>query len=209
VPYFVRDADGIYRSDLLRQFDWLDHGFGGRHSVGWPPERHASLVQVHGATVIDAHQAGTLGEGDALTTSQPGLYVNVRTADCLPLLIADVRQRKVAAVHAGWKGTVARIAVRTILALQSDPADVWVAIGPGIRPCCFEVGEEVAREFGSAGRSSVDLFAVNERQLVDIGVPARQIAADAPCTKCNPDEFHSFRRDKQDAGRMHSAISIR
>lgn len=209
MPYLVRDTDGIYRAELLAQFEWLDHGFGGRDATGWPPERHASLDQVHGATIVEAYRAGSLGKGDALTTSQGGLFITVRTADCLPLLMADIRQRKVAAVHAGWKGTVARIAVKAVEAMRSDPADVWVAIGPGIRQCCFEVGEEVAREFGIAGRACVDLFAINLQQLKDIGIPTEQIALDAPCTKCNPDEFHSFRRDKQDAGRMHSAISVR
>jgi len=97
--------NGVYRSPLLRQFPWLDHGFGGRNALNWPPEDPASLVQVHGATVVQATEPGPLGEGDALTTGIPNLYVSVRTADCLPLLMVDVRQRKCAAVHAGWPGT--------------------------------------------------------------------------------------------------------
>ena len=200
---------GVYRSPILAQFPWLDHGFGGRHAPQWPPKHHATVVQVHGAAVVDAQEAGSLGEGDALVTGVAGLYLTVRTADCLPLLMVDARQRRVAAVHAGWRGTVAGIPVAAIQAMGSQPGDVWVAIGPGIGYCCFEVGDEVAREFGGSGRQCVDLFAYNRQKLLDFGVPTEQIAANAPCTQCSPAEFHSFRRDKAEAGRMHAAIAIR
>jgi YfiH family protein len=203
------EAAGVWRSPLLNQFAWLDHGFGGRHAGAWPPEPAAALAQVHGATVLTATTPGAQGEGDALLTAHSGIYLTVRTADCLPLLMADARQRKVAAVHAGWRGTVARVAARTVETLGGDPADVWVAVGPGIGACCFEVGPEVAREFGATGRCMIDLFAHNLQQLLEIGVPAAQIAGQAPCTMCTPAHFHSFRRDKQDAGRMHAAIALR
>jgi len=201
--------DGVYRSPLLTQFAWVDHGFGGRNALAWPPVHHAAVVQVHGDGVVSVDQPGSHGEGDALVTAAPGLYLSVRTADCLPLLMVDARQRRVAAVHAGWRGTVAGIPVAAIQAMGSDPADIWVAIGPGIGRCCFEVGDEVAREFGTSGRQWLDLFARNRKKLIDFGVPAAQIAAEAPCTKCRPEEFHSFRRDQAAAGRMHSAIAIR
>lgn len=203
------ELDGVYVSPLLRQFPWVEHGFGGRNARNWPPSHHAAVVQVHGATVLTANGPGSLGEADALTTSVPGLFVTVRTADCVPLLMVDVRQRRVAAVHAGWRGTVAGIPAAAIRAMGSRPADVWVAMGPGIGHCCFEVGDEVAREFGENGRRQIDLFAHNRNKLIDIGVPAAQIEAGAPCTKCTPGEFHSFRRDKERAGRMHAAIGIR
>ena len=207
------ETDGVYRAPLLGQFAWLDHGFGGRFGPQWPPNQwppkhHAAVVQVHGTLVITATEAGPQGEGDALITAVPGLYVTVRTADCLPLLMVDARQRRVAAVHAGWRGTVAGIPAAAIQAMGSDPADVWVAMGPGIGPCCFEVGDEVARQFGLAGRCYVDLFSYNRQKLIEIGVPDSQIAAEAVCTQCSPGEFHSFRRDKQDAGRMYAAIAV-
>ncbi|MBY0505781.1 MAG: peptidoglycan editing factor PgeF [Bryobacteraceae bacterium] len=199
---------GVYRSALLSQFPWLHHGFGGRDAADWPPVHHAAVVQVHGSRVVTASEPGSQGDADALVTATPGLYLSVRTADCLPLLMADVRQRRVAAVHAGWRGTVAGIPLAAVQAMGSRPEDVWVAIGPGIGRCCFEVGEEVAREFGRDGRQCIDLFEVNQQKLIDFGVPAGQIAAHAPCTKCTPGAFHSFRRDQAAAGRMHAAIAI-
>lgn len=202
------ETDGVYRAPLLQQFPWLDHGFGGRHAPHWPPQHHAAVVQMHGATVITATETGPQGEGDALVTGTVGLYVTVRTADCLPLLMVDVRQRRVAAVHAGWRGTVMGIPQAAIRTMGSNPVDIWVAIGPGIGPCCFEVGDEVAREFGKSGRQCIDLFAYNYRKLLEFGVPPQQIAAEAPCTRCRAVEFHSFRRDKAEAGRMHAAIAL-
>ena len=202
------ETAGVYRSPLLQQFPWLDHGFGGRHAAQWPPSHHAAVVQVHGATVITATEAGPQGEGDALITGKAGLYVTVRTADCLPLLMVDVRQRRVAAVHAGWRGSVMGIPQAAIKTMGSNPADIWVAIGPGIGPCCFEVGDEVAREFGQSGRQCIDLFAYNRQKLLEFGVPLHQIAAEAPCTRCEAGRFHSFRRDKAGAGRMHAAIAL-
>ena len=202
------ETAGVYRSPLLQQFPWLDHGFGGRNAAQWPPSHHAAVVQVHGATVLTAIEAGTRGEGDALVTDTAGLYVTVRTADCLPLLMVDVRQRCVAAVHAGWRGTVMGIPQAAIRTMDSNPADIWVAIGPGIGPCCFDVGDEVAREFGQSGRQCIDLFAYNRQKLLEFGVPLHQIAAEAPCTRCEAGRFHSFRRDKAGAGRMHAAIAL-
>ena len=93
-------SEGVYRSPLLEQFSWLDHGFGGRNAPHWPPQHHATVVQVHGETVVTVDSPGAHGEADALTTSTAGLYLSVRTADCLPLLIVDARQRRIAAVHA-------------------------------------------------------------------------------------------------------------
>jgi len=186
---------------------WLSHGFGGRYSSAWPPQHAAAAQQVHGDVVLRPSGLGACGEGDALIAAQPGLWVGVRTADCVPILLADRQQRCVAAVHAGWRGTVAGIAAKALAALASNPADVLVAIGPAIGVCCYEVGDEVARQFGRSGRVHLDLAAENRAQMLAAGVPASQIAWGAPCTRCDGD-FHSFRRDGVAAGRMVSAIVV-
>jgi len=208
-----RDASGIWRSTLLEPATWLEHGFGGRNSIGWPPEHAAAARQVHGSDVLRAGTAGNCGEGDALVTDVPGLWVGVRTADCVPILLADQRSRRVAAVHAGWRGTVAQVVVKALEELGASPVDVWAAIGPAIGRCCYEVGSEVAREFGQPvdgnGRAHLDLVAENRQQLERAGVPGGQIDAEGPvCTRCHED-FHSFRRDGAAAGRQVSAIRLR
>jgi YfiH family protein len=90
-------------------------------------------------------------KGDASITHRPGLLLAVQTADCVPILLVDPKKRAIAAIHAGWRGTLARIAAKTIGALQmqfgTNPRDLLAAIGPSIGPCCYEVGTEVATQF--------------------------------------------------------------
>jgi purine-nucleoside/S-methyl-5'-thioadenosine phosphorylase / adenosine deaminase len=89
--------------------------------------------------------------GDASITNRPGLLLAVQTADCVPILLVDPKKRAIAAIHAGWRGTLARIVTKTIGAMQmhfaTNPRDLLAAIGPSIGPCCYEVGTEVATQF--------------------------------------------------------------
>jgi hypothetical protein len=196
-------------SPLLTQFAWLEHGFGTRLSI--PRDGLSTLKQVHSATVLVADQpTGCIGEGDSVISEERGIFVSVRTADCFPLLLADARTRAVAAIHAGWRGTAAEIAIHTLRRMHdefgTDPKDVYAVIGPGIGACCYEVGEEVALQFGRKKAGPLDLAAVNRRQLLVAGMPGEQIDAVGSCTYCDAATFHSFRRDKEQAGRMISYI---
>lgn len=111
-----------------------------------------TLKQIHSDVihVFDSAPANTC-HGDAAITNRPGLLLAVQTADCVPILLADPRKRAIAAVHAGWRGTLARILAKTIGAMQmhfgSNPRDLLAAVGPCIGPCCYEVGTEVATQF--------------------------------------------------------------
>ena len=165
--------------------------------------------------------AGVLGEGDALLENAPGSVVAVKTADCVPILLVDPGQRAVAAVHAGWRGTVAEIVRHAIEHMRrefgSAPDAMHAALGPAIGPCCYEVGPDVAGYFpqdrldqaGRDGRARVDLVGANRRQLLAAGVPAAHIYTAGLCTMCLPAQFHSYRRDKQAAGRMFSFAGLR
>src|SRR5271155_5133574 len=137
-------------SAFLSALPWTTHGFGTRRPSA-VPENGSSVKQIHSNLVLLADQPGVLGEGDALITNRPGLAVSIRTADCYPILLADTRNRAVAAIHAGWRGTAARIVVETLRKMRVEfgtaPAHVMAAIGPGIGACCYEVGEEVSRQF--------------------------------------------------------------
>ena len=151
---FYKDPRQVYRSSELDALPWLIHGFGTRQSD--IPGRFANLAtvkQIHSAICVAAEgRCGVLGEGDALLEDQPGSAIAIKTADCIPILLVDQRHRAVAAVHAGWRGTVARIAARAVEAMRqrfgAEPRDLHAAIGPGIGKCCYEVGAEVAAEFG-------------------------------------------------------------
>lgn len=204
--------EAILTSPLLAQHEWLEHGFGTR---GGPLSQNgmASLKQIHSATCQIADQAGHAGEGDALLTRAPGITVSVRTADCFPILLADPVHRAVAAVHAGWRGTAAGVAAATLHKMRESfgthPHDVFVAIGPGIGACCYEVGEEVARRFGMETAGRLDLAAHNLRQLIEAGIPQSQIETLGACTFCRAERFHSWRRDGARAGRMISYAGIK
>jgi polyphenol oxidase len=171
----------------------------------------ARLKQIHSAVVLAAEHAGLAGEGDALVTSTVGVPVSIRTADCYPILLADTRNLAVAAMHAGWRGTAAQIVVRTIEQMRArfgtEAADLRVAIGPGIGECCYQVGVEVARQFGLEHAGKIDLAEINHRLLVDNGLTAAQIEVLGGCTQCDAHLFHSFRRDKETAGRMVSYVA--
>ena len=212
---FYRDPKNIYRVTQLDAFPWLLHGFGTRLAdIPACFAQLATLKQIHSASCVSAEgRAGILGEGDALLENQPGSVVAVKTADCIPVLLVDERRRAVAAVHAGWRGTVARIAADAVAAMGrrfgTRPEDLHAAIGPGIGKCCYQVGAEVTARFGGHGRGHIDLAAANRRQLEEAGVTGRRIYASNLCTMCRAGEFHSFRRDQDAAGRMYSFAGIR
>jgi YfiH family protein len=212
---FYKDPRQVYRVSELDSLPWLIHGFGTRRSdvPGWFANL-ATLKQIHSADCVAAEgRYGVLGQGDALLEDRPGAVVAIRTADCMPILLVDECHRAVSAVHAGWRGTVARIADGAVEAMHrkfgTEPRDLHAAIGPGIGKCCYEVGPEVAAQFGEHGRAHISLTEANRAQLLAAGVTPERIYASNLCTMCLADEFHSFRRDGEAAGRLYSFAGIR
>jgi YfiH family protein len=216
------ESDNVYRAEKLDELSWLEHGFGTRLSSEWPDHAGlATLRQIHSDKVLVADHSGVIGEGDALISDQPGLTLAIRTADCLPVLIADATNKAIAAVHAGWRGVVREVAPRAIEAMArqfgSRPEDLTVVLGPGIGTCCFEVGPEVAIQFARffperqdlSVRTRIDLAQAIVKQLRRIGVTPGQIGTCQLCTYCQSRSFHSYRRDGEAAGRMISAIGVR
>jgi YfiH family protein len=183
-------------------------------------ERHGRLFllkQVHGSAVRRAPWEGR-PEADAAVADRPGLLLGIETADCLPVLIADPRRGAVAAAHAGWRGTakgVARAAVDALRDGGSDPGDLVAALGPGIGPCCYEVGEELRVEFapeffrpGPRGKPHLDVRAANRAQLQAAGLRPERIHGVDDCTYCQAERYHSYRREGKSAGRMISFIGF-
>ncbi|HYO81720.1 MAG TPA: peptidoglycan editing factor PgeF [Bryobacteraceae bacterium] len=209
---FRRSSEGLWRSSLLDALGCVDHGFATRHLPQWPDE-YARVRQVHSAMVHEA--SADSPEGDGLVTHVPDRWIGIRTADCVPVLLADPRTRSVAAVHAGWRGTAAGIipeALERMRALYgTHSADIVAAIGPCIASCCFEVGPDVGAQFPDDFEQDpprVDLVAANRRQLYESGVAESRIDVSGLCTMCDAAEFESFRRDRERSGRMVSAIRI-
>lgn len=128
------------------------------------PARLLLLRQIHSGLIHLARgiQTQSVLRGDGWIAAEPGLLVGIQTADCIPILVADVRQRIVAAFHAGWRGTLARIVERGVGRMRAEfgsrPGDLSAAIGPGIGRCCYSVGEEVLAEFQSQFAYADELF---------------------------------------------------
>jgi polyphenol oxidase len=188
----------------------------------------ATVAQIHAADLhiikTGADQWDPRTRGDALATAQEEVALAVLVADCFPVLIADPHTGAIAAVHAGWRGTLARIISKTLKAIQHglgvDPAQVLVAVGPGIRDCCLEVGAEVAASFDAAfpgmhlciprphhpEKFFLDLPRALNLQLGHAGVPQKNVFDLGLCTRCNPAEFFSYRAEGARSGRMMAAI---
>ncbi len=181
----------------------------------------ARVRQVHGDRVVVASDLAVVEEADAVVSLRPGVAACVSVADCVPILIGDPRSGAVAAVHAGWRGTLARIVARAIDTLAREvgavPADLLAAIGPAIGPCCYEVSIDLARYFHddlgarvadvrSAG-SRVDLWLANELVLRQAGVSRERIEVLGRCTACDADSFFSHRRDHGKTGRQVGFIA--
>ncbi|PRQ04871.1 peptidoglycan editing factor PgeF [Enhygromyxa salina] len=187
-------------------------------------EQLVRVRQVHGVGVLAAHELTPDSEADALWHARahpgPAKVVGVMTADCVPVLICDRDASVVAAIHSGWRGTVANITGRTVQTLCDEgdvaPVQLLAAIGPCIELPAFEVGEEVAAEFEDrfvdrsfGAKPHVDLVACVRAQLIQAGVPAAQIERVGSCTHANPDLYFSYRLDGAGIGQHLSLIGLR
>ena len=187
-------------------------------SIGLDPERAAFPLQCHSSAAKVVVQPGVYEECDALVTSVPDVLLVVTVADCLPVVLYDYRRTVIGLVHAGWKGTAERItenAIRLMMQeFQTSPPHFVVYLGPSAGVCCYEVGPEVAKQFPErvverrSGKLYLDLKQANLQQLLSCGVKREQIEISSYCTICRPELFHSYRRDREQSGRMMAVASL-
>jgi YfiH family protein len=197
-----------------------------------PMERFMVVNQVHGDTILVIRPHGSYfptGDElnyDAIVTSRANLAICIKTADCVPVFLADKIKKVIAVVHAGWRGTSLAISAGLIKLMQdqygSEPADILAAIGPSIGKCCYEVDQATADTFrqqkncdlflqsGRAkGKWMLDLPKANFRQILETGVPARNIEVADCCTRCNADMFFSHRGSGGITGRQVNFMMIK
>ncbi|MGE3191312.1 MAG: peptidoglycan editing factor PgeF [Vicinamibacterales bacterium] len=207
-------------------------------SVGVTADRVMRVTQVHGCAVrvlargqVPDGASADRPDADALVSDAPGLALAVMTADCVPVLLADPITGAAGAVHAGWRGVAGRVLWAAIKAMQdhfgAEPADLVAAVGPSIRACCYEVGEELMAEFQKAGESArntdrwfsrvegappgkfrLDLPGAVRDQLIWAGLRPGHIGGSGLCTRCHPEVFDSYRRDGAAAGRMAALVRV-
>ncbi len=179
--------------------------------------------QIHSnsVTLVTSHVSDLVIEADAFVTTEPNVVCAVQTADCVPLLIWDVRERVVAAVHAGWRGVASEIAPRTVefMCTLFPDADLRVAMGPAMAVSCYEVGEEVIMNCAKTvamiepylqptrpGHHRIDLKGILTEQLARVGITSNCIEDVPICTHCDP-HYASYRRGDR-SERQFSWIEI-
>ena len=194
-------------------------------AVGIHDGRIITMNQVHGDHIVEVKETKIkeAGEADGMVTREKDAYLGVLTADCVPILFVAPEQRIAAAVHAGWRGTLAGIAAKTVGILREQYGvatdGMEAALGPAIGACCYEVKEDVSRplvvkwgklaeialEFREA-KTFLDLRSLNRAILERAGIPSQQILSVGPCTCCAANDFFSYRRERKKTGRQISFI---
>jgi YfiH family protein len=203
-------------------------------SVRSTPDRLMRVKQVHGNVVrilergrIPANAHLDRPDGDAIVANEPGLALAVLVADCVPILLCDPVRGAAAAIHAGWRGTCARVSGAAVDAMRTsfgtDPRDLIAAIGPSVGPDDYQVGEALIAAFRDAGHPQshierwfvrsgdklfLDLWAANRQQLLDAGVGRDDIAVCGLSTVSHPAIFESYRVEGERAGRMSAIIVV-
>ncbi|MBI3016508.1 MAG: peptidoglycan editing factor PgeF [Deltaproteobacteria bacterium] len=223
----------IIQSELLNSFSFIQHGFltrdfGKDQAKGIPVRQICRIKQVHGNNVVLAQSEKELEtykqtSADSVLTKLRQTALIISTADCVPLLFCDLTKKVIAAAHAGWRGTSQNVAQTTIQALQTqfqcDPQNVVVAIGPAIQACCYEVDQNVYDQisqkdfFKSIAHKKnhwmLSLPQMNHHQLVNSGVLKDHIWISPLCTACHLDQFYSYRKESEKAGRQWSFIALK
>ncbi len=168
------------------------------------PATLATCHQVHGLAIRRAPTADREPECDAIWSDQKNIALGIKVADCLPVSIIDRKNSIIANIHSGWRGAVQGIIAATLDAAPLDPSESFAFLGPSIRVCCFEVGEEVAAQFDAhfidrtrGPKPHVDVIAVTVAILRQRGFAEERIIDPGLCTRCVGSIFHSYRRDKR------------
>jgi polyphenol oxidase len=197
-----------------------------------PLEQFMVLNQIHGDNIFvikpqgSYYSPGDKLDYDAIVTSRTNLAICIKTADCVPVFIVDKIKKKIAVVHAGWRGTAAGISTKVIRLMQNQyrslPQDILAAIGPSIGRCCYEVDNVTAETLGAQRKKEsflfpaaaknkwmVDLPEANRRQILDCGIPETNIELSGHCTMCNQDMFFSHRGSGGITGRQINFMMIR
>lgn len=206
-------------------------------SVGIPLDNFTFARQVHGSNVkiitedlrgSGAFQESTaINDADAMVTNIPNICLMVLQADCVPFLFFDIKRRVIGVAHAGWRGTLRMVVQNTVKVFMEKfcclPNNIFVGVGPSIGPCCYEIGPETIAEIRKVfrnenqylqhenfpGKGYFNLWEVNKFQLIQMGIPERNIEIARLCTKCKHTVFFSYRHQHAGTGRFGAGIMLK
>jgi YfiH family protein len=197
------------------------------NSLGFEKNQMVSPKQTHSRNIgIVKSTNDTFDNTDALITNIPNICIFVRTADCVPILLYDLENKALAAIHSGWKSTIQKISKHTIELMQkefgTDPKSLVAGIGPSIGPNVYEIGAEVAEQFQdqfginhvinpikNTNKYLLNLWETNKQILIESGIPESRIEIAKICTYSNPELFFSARRDGVKTGRLATGIMLK
>ena len=227
------------RLDAASDGIWLWRGWASGRIVAGVTDRHADparladrlqgVVTTVGAEQVSGSSVSMIGPAwggevvrsvpgcDALLTNVAGTALLIRSADCLPIVFADPARGVVGIAHAGWRGLAASLPARVVAAFRhayhSHSRELRVAIGPGIRSCCYEVGPEFHARFTpfvhERGKRTCDLIGVALDQLRRCGIRPDRVTDAQVCTSCETERWFSLRREGPSTGRLTSFIMVR
>jgi len=211
-------------SDLGDDEENVVHNLNALTSAASLPRTPHRAIQVHGTDVLVCRGQGTAHQDQAdILIGIDGAAVAVRVADCVPVLLADPGAGVIAAVHAGWRGTITQAAMHGVKAMQqygAKPEHILACIGPCIGPCCFEIDTTTANDLSQCcdgtrqfihyvgNKAHADLAGINARQLRCAGIAQAHIESMSPCTCCDAQRFYSWRRDGKQAGRHLAVVAL-
>ncbi|MDI1471150.1 MAG: peptidoglycan editing factor PgeF [Thermodesulfovibrio sp.] len=190
--------------------------FTNKYQLYLPIQRHTDNI-----IIIDKYSKPQVA--DSVLTDNKELFIGIKVADCLPVLLYDPVKKVIGAIHGGWRSTAKAILKKTILKMVATygckPSNILIAMGPSIKGCCYEVGDEViealkletpSNEFVLRvnGKSHVDLATANLIQAISIGVKRENIWICSSCTRCNTERFASYRYEGKKAGRQYGIIGM-
>ncbi|MFZ5944122.1 MAG: peptidoglycan editing factor PgeF [Bacillota bacterium] len=205
-------------------------------AVGIPSENIVAADQIHGDNIYNAgkldrgkgalEQETVIKETDALITNEPGVALIAFYADCVPIMLLDPVQKAIAVIHAGWKGTAAKIASKTVEKMKesfnSNPGNILAGICPSIGPCHYEVDQPVIEKiqeshllwtkilnFTGEGKAQLNLWEANRLQLLEAGLTDANISVAQICTFCNPQLLFSYRYYSGKTGRLAGLIMLK
>ncbi len=204
----------ILRSDYIKEINVF---FTTRETIDWDKlqaKRIIQPIQTHSDNVEFVNSKNEYPSTDALILTNKEDAIKLKFADCTPLIFYDTKQKIAAISHAGWRGTVLKIGIKTLIKMNSNPKDIVALIGPAISICCYEVSEDVKNQLlstvemknGLFRDRNVDLKRINAQQLKEFGVEKIDICP--YCTSCNNDLFYSYRKENGTNKRHFAVVKL-
>jgi YfiH family protein len=224
----LEDYNFLWHGFIIKNSDCSADGTTPRlrnffNEIAAIPRTLVSIRQVHkdeGVVITSKDKIKRRYQGDAILTYRKDIVISVQVADCVPIFMVEEKRKVVGLIHAGWKGTLLGT-VRSTMEIARDrldckPTNFTILFGPCIRSCCYQVSDGRAILFDDkcthrSAKSSwmVDLICANQKQFLDCGVKEERMFATIGCTGCNEVLFHSYRREKENAGRMIGFLGLK